>query len=302
MRLSADTIQHVCTAYVTRRRQGKKLKLTWRSRTRSLGWIPFKAAYIRLHGDTVTYCGQRFRLWLSRPVEGVVKTGSFTQDARGRWYVNFQCEVADLVEPIGHLDLGIALGLKSQIACSDGRVYRRDTLTRAYEDTLAMAQRGHKNRRIKAIQAKIANTRSDWTHKATTAIAKRAKLLVIGEVSSAKLIKTPFATSIHDAAWHSVRHQLTYKATRLAGGCVPGREMFSSVTCSDCGTRSGPSGLSALGVREWCCSACGVWHDRDVNAARNILRTGRGTPTKGILALEGGEDVNTHAARPTSGS
>ena len=271
LRLSADTIQQVCTEYVTRRKQFKKIKLKWRSKKRSLGWIPFKAAYITLQGDTVTYCGHHFRLWLSRSVEGTVKTGSFTQDARGRWYVNLQCEVADAIAPVGHLDLGIDLGLKSQIACSDGVVYSRENLTRAHEDALAMAQRAQKKRRVKAIQAKIANTRADWIHKATTAIAQRARYIVIGDVSSAKLIKTPFAKSTLDAAWHSVRFQLTYKANRLAGICVSGRENWSSVTCSDCGARSGPSGLRALGVRAWACTRCGVTHNRDVNAARNIL-------------------------------
>jgi putative transposase len=287
LRLSADTIQQVCTEYVIRKRQFKKLKLKWRSRKRSLGWIPFKAAYIRLQDDTVTYCGHRFRLWLSRPVEGVIKTGSFTQDARGRWYVNFQCEVPDADEPVGTLDLGIDLGLKSQIACSDGVIYSRENLTRQHEEALAMAQRAHKKKRVKAIQARIANARTDWTHKATTAIARRAKLIVIGDVSSAKLTKTAFAKSTYDAAWHSVRQQLTYKAIRLAGVCVPGRETFSSVTCSACGARSGPSGLRALGVREWVCPRCGVAHERDVNAAKNILalRTGRGTPAKGIRLL-----------------
>jgi IS605 OrfB family transposase len=150
-----------------------------------------------------------------------------------------------------------------------------------------MAQRAHKQQRVKAIQAKIANTRSDWTHKATTAIARRAKLIVIGDVSSAKLIKTPFAKSTYDAAWYSVRQQLHYKANRLAGVCVSGSEYLSSQTCADCGSRTGPRGLSRLGVRAWVCSCCGVAHERDVNAARNILvlRTGRGTPVKGILAL-----------------
>jgi len=270
LRLSADTIQQVCTEYVTRRKQFKKIKLKWRSRKRSLGWIPFKAVYIRLEEDTVTYCGHRFRVWLSRPVEGTIKTGSFTQDARGRWYVSLQCEVADAHEPVGHLDLGIDLGLTNQIACSDGIVYSRENLIRAHEETLALAQRAHKKQRAKAIQATIANTRADWTHKATTAIARRAKLIVIGDVSSSKLTKTPFAKSTYDAAWYSVRHQLSYKAKRLAGVCVSGREMFSSVTCSDCGTRSGPSGLRALGVREWVCLRCGVAHERDVNAARNM--------------------------------
>ena len=299
LRLSADTIQQVCTEYVTRKRQCKKLKLKWRSRKRSLGWIPFKAAYIRLQDDTVTYCGQRFRLWLSRPIAGVIKTGNFTQDARGHWYINVQCEVPDAAEPVGHLDIGIDLGLKSQITCSDGVKYSRENLTRQHEQALAMAQRAHKKKRVKALQAKIVNTRTDWTHKATTAIARRAKLIVIGDVSSTKLTKTAFAKSTYDAAWFSVRHQLTYKANRLAGVCEPGSEMFSSVTCSECGARTGPSGLRALGVREWACSCCGAVHDRDINAARNILafRTGRGTPIKGIPALKDGEDVNPRRRR-----
>jgi IS605 OrfB family transposase len=285
LRLSADTIQQVCTEYVTRRRQCKKIKLKWRSRKRSLGWIPFKAAYIKLQDDTVTYCGHRFRLWLSRPVAGVIKTGSFTQDARGRWYVNCQCEVPDAHEPVGQAQIGIDLGLTNQIACSDGVVYSRENLTYAHEEALTLAQRAHKKRRVHAIQAKIANCRKDWTHKATTAIARRAKLIIIGDVSSTKLMKTSFAKSTYDAAWGHVRSQLHYKAIRLAGSCISGRETFSSVTCSACGQRTGPSGLRALGVREWCCSACGVVHHRDVNAAQNILRSGRRTPTKGILAL-----------------
>ena len=287
LRLSADTIQQVCTEYVTRRRQCKKIKLKWRSRKRSLGWIPFKAAYIRLEDDTVTYCGHRFRLWLSRPVEGVIKTGSFSQDARGRWYVNFQCEVPEATEPVGHAEIGIDLGLQHQIACSDGPKYSRANLTRQHEAALTMAQRARKKKRVKAIQAKIANTRADWTHKATTAIARRAKLLVIGDVSSSNLTKTAFAKSTYDAAWFSVRHQLSYKAKRLASVCESGSEKFSSVTCSDCGARTGPRGLRALGVREWACSCCSAVHDRDVNAAKNILafRTGRGTPIKGIPIL-----------------
>src|SRR5258706_7923155 len=132
-RLSADTIQQVCTAYVTRRKQLKKVKLKWCSKKRALGWIPFKAAYIKLQGDTVTYCGHRFRLWLSRPVEGVIKTGSFTQDARGRWYVNFQCEVPEETEPIGQAEIGIDQGLMNQVACSDGVIYSRENLTRTHE-------------------------------------------------------------------------------------------------------------------------------------------------------------------------
>src|SRR5438445_9265969 len=138
LRLSADTIQQVCTEYVTRRRQCKKIKLKWRSTKRSLGWIPFKAASIRLQDDTITYCGPRFRLWLSRPIEGTIKAGSFSQDARGRWYVNFQCDVPDATEPVGHAEIGIDPGLTNQIACSDGVIYSRENLTRQHEKALAV--------------------------------------------------------------------------------------------------------------------------------------------------------------------
>ncbi len=272
---------------MTRRTQWKKIKLKWRSRKRSLGWISFKAAYLKLQGDTVTYCGPRFRLWLSRPVEGTVKTGSFPQDARGRWDVTLQGDVADAQEPGGHLALGIALGLTNQSACADGVIYSREHLTRQHEETFAMAQRAHKKKRVKAIQAKLATTRAAWTHKATTAIARRAQLIVIGDVSRAQLIKPPCAKSTYDAAWASVRPQLNYKAKRLAGVCVSGSEYLSSQTCADCGSHTGPRGLSRLGVRAWVCLCCGVAHERDVNAARNILalRTGRGTPIKGIPVL-----------------
>jgi putative transposase len=283
--LHSQTVQTICDAYVARRRQHRKVRLAWRSQKRSLGWIPFQGQALRLEGATITLNKRCFRLWLSRPVAGTIKTGSFSQDARGRWYVNLHCEVTDCTEPLGQAELGIDLGLANQITGSDGVIYSRANLTRTYEAKLALAQRARKTRRVTALHAKIKNARKDWTHKVTTAIARRARFIAVGDVSSAKLTKTRFAKSTYDAGWGMCRHQLTYKAIRLAGVCVPVSETFSSVTCSGCFVRSGPSGLRALGVREWTCSACGVSHDRDINAAHNILRTGRGTPIKGIPRL-----------------
>jgi IS605 OrfB family transposase len=275
--LHSQTVQAICQEYATRRKQFGKRRLKWRSRKRSLGWVPFKASGIKLVADTIRYVGRTFRLWLSREVQGTIKTGSFTQDHRGRWVVNLQCEVEDATEPVGHAEVGIDLGLTDQIACSDGAIYSRENLTRKYEDELAMAQRSGKKNRVKAIHAKIQNVRRDWTHKVTTAIARRARRIVIGDVSSTKLAKTNMAKSTYDAAWGIVRHQLNYKAIKLAGVCVPGREMFSTVTCSACLKRTGPSRLSGLGIRNWVCSHCGVSHQRDINAAKNILRFPCGT-------------------------
>ena len=283
--LSADSIQQACTEYVTRRRQFKKHRLAWRSRQRSLGWIPFKARYIKLTGDTVTYCGHTFRLWLSRPIKGTVKAGSFTQDARGRWYVSLQCEIETEDMPYNGDEIGVDLGLKDTAVCSDGIKYSRENLTKQYADQLAMAQRAGKKKRVKAIHAKIKHIRKDWAHKVTTDIASRARQIVVGDVSSSKLAKTRMAKSVYDASWHQFRSFLKYKAIKLGAMYADVNESFSSVTCSDCHKRTGPSGLSALGVREWYCTNCGVLHNRDTNAALNILRLGRQTPIKGIPVL-----------------
>jgi IS605 OrfB family transposase len=280
--LHTDTLSEICQEYVRRRKQAKKLRLKWRSQKRSLGWIPFKGRCIRVEDDTVVYKGRRFRLWLSRPIAGTIKTGSFGQDAQGRWYVNFQCEVDDPGTPIGTDEIGIDLGLMDQIACSNGNTYSRANLTRTHETALATAQRARKKKRIKAIHAKMANCRKDWTHKVTTAIVCMAKLIVVGNVSAPKLAKTLMAKSVYDAAWGMTRTFLQYKALRLGASYRDVNESRSSLTCADCLAKTGPRGLRGLGVRVWCCVECGALHQRDHNSARIILRLGRETLVPGI--------------------
>lgn len=284
--LHSDTLSEICQEYAKKKRIAKKIKLSWRSRTRSLGWIPFKGRAVRLGDGTVTYRGRCLRYWDSRPLGGTLKTGSFTQDASGYWYVNFQCEVPTIDQSPGTVAIGIDLGLVNQITCSDNEEpLSRGNLTRTHHADLAMAQRAHKQKRVHALHAKIANTRKDWIHKATTAIATRASMIVVGNVSSTKLAKTPFAKSTYDAAWGITRACLRYKANRLGVPYLEVNESWSSVTCADCLSRSGPRGLSTLGVRVWTCSFCGCVHNRDHNAARNILRVGRDT-LSGIPLLQ----------------
>lgn len=284
--LQGHTIQRVCDEYVTRRRQFKKARLNWRSAKRSLGWIPFDSEGIRIKGDVAIYLKRRFRLWLSRPIEGVIKTGSFNQDARGRWYINLQCEVEDQAGS-GTESIGIDPGIKDQLTLSTGQKFTRNSLTRQYEARLAMAQRAGKKRMVQAIHAKIANARKDWAHKVTSEIVRQARIICVGDVSAQKLAKTRMAKSVLDSGWGQLRSLLRYKAMRLGVDLRDVNEKFSTVTCSVCGSRSGPSGLSGLGVRRWSCGSCGTEHDRDVNAARNILIAGLGhqTPIKGIPRL-----------------
>ena len=103
--------------------------------------------------------------------------------------------------------------------------------------------------------------------------------IVVGDVNSLKLAKTRMAKSVLDAGWGMLKTFLQYKGQQ-AGRCVLiVSERNTTRACSSCKALSGPSGLDMLSVRTWVCSECGVTHDRDVNAARNILSAGRLPPS-----------------------
>jgi putative transposase len=270
--LHSQSVQAVCEEYAKSCKQFKKRKLNWRSRKTSLGWIPFKGVGVKVNTDTVTYNGNTFRFWLSRPVPSKVRFGSFCQDSKGHWFVNFVIEQPEIVREKTGKAVGIDLGLKTLATLSDGVEFNRENLTKKYEAKLAIAQRAKKKKRTTAIHAKIKNTRKDWNHKASTAIVNEYDKIAVGNVSSSKLIKTRMAKSVSDAGWSDFKMMLAFKSIRIGIEMKEVNESFSTVTCSSCLQKTGPSGLSALGVRDWVCSCCGASHLRDVNAAKNILR------------------------------
>jgi putative transposase len=283
--LHSQSVQAVCEEYAKCGKQFKRVRLSWRSRKRSLGWIPFKGSGVKVQGDCVTYQGRAFRFWLSRPIAGKVRFGSFCQDSKGHWFVNFVIEQPEEKRTPTGKECGIDLGLKTLATLSDGIELSRENLTKQFENQLATAQRAKKKKRVTAIHTKIKNKRKDWNHKTTTGLVRTYDRIVVGNVSSAKLKKTRMAKSVSDAGWSSFKTMLGIKAIRLGIDVKEVNESFSTVTCSACSEKSGPRGLRELGVREWVCSSCGSAHSRDVNAAKNILRTGHGTPIKGIPRL-----------------
>jgi IS605 OrfB family transposase len=116
-------------------------------------------------------------------------------------------------------------------------------------------------------------------HKFSRRIVNRYQTIVVGDVSSLKLAKTRMAKSVLDAGWGMLKAQLKYKG-EYAGRCVQiVNERNTTRVCSSCGSLTGPTGLDMLVVRIWMCRECGVTHDRDVNAARNILFAGRCAPS-----------------------
>lgn len=270
--LHSQTVQAVCEGYAKSCKQFKKRKLNWRSKKKSLGWIPFKGVGVKVSSDTVTYNGHTFKFWLSRLTPSRVRFGSFCQNSKGHWFVNFVIEQPEIIREKTGKDVGIDLGLKTLATLSDGIEFNRENLTKKYEKQLAIAQRAKKKKRVTAIHAKIKNKRKDWNHKTTTILVNSYDKIVVGNVSSSKLIKTRMAKSVSDAGWSDFKQMLAYKSIRIGVETKEVNESFSTVTCSTCLQKTGPSGLSALGVRDWVCSCCNTSHLRDVNAAKNILQ------------------------------
>lgn len=275
--LNAATTQHVVKEYTRKSIQFKKLKLRWRTGKKNLGWIPCTNQNVKFDNSTgnFKYMKREFRVWYSRSIVGRILTVSINEDSRGRWYINVTCE-NDITEEHGEREIGIDLGCKDQLTCSDKIKYSRENLTRKYEKRLATIQRAGKKKQAKTLHAKIKNKRMDWNHKTTTEICRTSSFVAVGDIGSKGLMKTRMAKSIADARHAQIKTMLSYKAIRHGIVCKIVSEKFSTVTCSVCNARSGPSGLSSLGVRYWCCSECGENHDRDVNASRNILISAQG--------------------------
>jgi putative transposase len=201
--------------------------------------------------------------------------GCFAQDAVGDWWLCLPVEYSVERSVASHEAIGIDLGLKAIATTSDGETLDAGRWTQRHADQLARAQRrGHK-RQAKRLHRRIARCRADGLHKFSRKIIDRYQAIVVGDVSSTQLVKTRMAKSVLDAGWGRLRQMLQYKGEHAGRSVQIVHERFTTRACSSCGCLTGPSGPRALVVRRWCCAACGAVHDRDVNAARNILARSR---------------------------
>jgi len=294
LNLHSQTIQAIAEELVLRRKQFQKAKLNWRvsnpkSAKKSLGWIPFKASCIQYQNGQVKYSGHFFSLWDSYGIaQHKVKTGSFVQDSRGRWYV---CLVVDTPEATqateGKIPVGMDLGLKDFATLSSGQKIEAQRTYRKYEQKLGIAQRANQKQRVKSIHAKIKNIRSDFQHKLSRQLVNDHAAIFVGNVNAKGLAKTKLAKSVLDAGWSAFRTMLKYKCENAGVWFEEVNESYTTQICSCCGSRcDSPKGRAGLRVREWACQQCGTLHDRDVNAAKNILAAGHCRLAVGIPRAE----------------
>ncbi len=274
-KIGANTIQSICIHYAQKRQAAKRVKLRWRvSRgpKRSLGWIPFKARSLKRKGVCLRFAGKCFRVFEIERLEKVKwQAGCFAQDAVGDWWLCLPVKMEAEESNAPCEAVGIDLGLKDIAVTSDCQRLRAGRWTHGFAQELASAQRrGHK-RQAKRIHRKATRCRADALHKFSRSIVDRYQNIVVGDVSSLKLARTRMAKSVLDSGWGMLKRFLEYKSQQAARSFKIVSERHTSVTCSVCGALSGPQGVNGLIVRSWVCGDCGESHERDVNAARNIL-------------------------------
>jgi putative transposase len=227
----------------------------------------------------------RVKIILHRPLEGIPKTATIHRSSTGKWFVCFSCECAEPAPlPATGQQVGIDVGLKTFATLTQGKPIENPRFFREEEWALAKAQRRlakaekgtpqHAERRKIAarVHERIAWRRGNFAHQHSRRIVNTFDLIAVEDLSVNRMTHNHcLAKSIHDAAWSQFADLLAYKAVWASRRYVAVNPAYTSQDCSGCGHRQKLS----LSDRTYTCPCCGLVIDRDLNAARNILRLGR---------------------------
>jgi putative transposase len=230
----------------------------------------------------------------SRPIPKAAKVTTVTvsKDTAGRYFVSLLCDDAVAAKPEASGKVGIDLGLTHFAILSTGEKVAAPNTFRKNQAKLAKLQRRlarktkGSNRRRKAklkvarLHAKIADSRKDFLHKLSTRLINENQVIAVESLSVSNMQKNRhLSKSIADAGWSDFVRQLEYKAHWYGRELVGIDQWYpSSKRCSDCGYTMPKMPLN---VRQWTCPECGEHHDRDVNAARNVLAAGLAVSARG---------------------
>jgi len=208
------------------------------------------------------------------------------RDPAGRWFVIFHLDVPDPAPlPATGESVGVDVGLKDFAALSTGEKIphprdweRHEKRLRRYQRRLARCRKGSANRqkvkrKVARAHVRITDARRDFLHKASTDLVRRFDLIAVEDLNVSGMVRNrSVARAISCTGWAEFRAMLEYKAERCGRQIVAVDRWYpSSKTCSACGYLLASLGL---GTRHWTCPGCGTRHDRDINAAKNILAAG----------------------------
>jgi putative transposase len=237
-------------------------------------------------------------------------TVTASRDPDGRWYVSFAVEVPDPVQlPATGSVVGVDLGIKDFAVTSDGdrianprHLAKRERNLARYQRRLARCQRGSANRakakaKVARAHRKVRASRADFLHKASTRLVRGHDVIALEDLAVRNMVRNHcLAKAISDVGWGEFRRMVEYKAARYGRRVIPVDRWYpSSKTCSACGHLLAELSLK---TRHWTCPACRTRHDRDINAAKNILHAAGLAVGAGDGADACGADVRHGGATP----
>jgi putative transposase len=231
-------------------------------------------------------------------------------DARGQWFVSLLVDDHSFTpQPLTDKSIGLDVGVTSLIATSNGdkianpkHFKRLQKKLRRVQKALSRKQKGSKNRhkarlKVAKVYGQITNTRKDFLHKLTTQLVRENQTIVVEDLAIKNMVKNhKLANSISDASWGELIRQLAYKCQWYGRELVKIDRWFpSSKRCGNCGYIVDKMPFN---VREWDCSKCGANHDRDLNAAKNILAAGLAVSVCGANVRPDNHKVEGQLRRP----
>jgi len=268
------------------RRKGSKVRHPKPRRKHGKQSIRLTRNGFALHGERmyVAKVGDIKVQW-SRDLPSVPSSVTVIREPDGRYYASFVVERATVPLSACDREIGVDLGLNSLIVTSDGGAIPNPRFLRKASKRLRRAQRvlsprqeGSANRararhRVAVLHRKVRETRLDHAHKTALRLVRDNQAVYAEDLAVSGLMRTRLARSVSDAGWSQLMRCVEEKAAQYGRTFARiGRFEPTSQVCSACGVKDGPKPLI---VREWACAACGTVHDRDVNAAKNILALGR---------------------------
>lgn len=236
------------------------------------------------HKIELTKVGKIKVVW-SRSLPSKPSSATIIKDASGRYFVSFVVKTqAEQLEP-NEQSIGIDLGITTFATLSTGEkmeapkpLKKNITKLKKFQRSLSRCKKGSNRReqarlKVAKLHAKIKNIREDFLHKLSTRLTRENQTVILEDLNVSGMIKNrKLSRAISDLGWRQFRTMLEYKASKYRIEFqVIDRWEPTSQKCSHCGFNGGKKELD---VREWICLNCGTWHDRDVNAAINILSAG----------------------------